>query len=88
MTTGNDNVDTIAIGGMVMGLTEVAKRTGLPEKYTAAFALIISAIIVSVLAWSKSDITQATSYLYLTTWISVLLVSMGIHSAVKTVKGS
>lgn len=86
--TGNDSLDTIAMGGMVMGLTEVAKRTGLPERFTAAFALLMSAILVAALAWSKSDITQATSYLYLVAWINVLLVSMGIHGAVKAVKAT
>lgn len=88
MTTGDNNIDIITIGGMVMGLTEIAKRTGLPERFVAVAALLMSAIIMVVLAWSKNDIQQATSYLYLTAWINVLLVSMGIHGAVKAIKNA
>ncbi len=74
--------DTILLGAIIVGLTELAKKTiGMTSRYVPLTTLVISAIIFSVFAiFAPVHVDWA----FISSAIVVSLTSMGLFSGVKT----
>lgn len=68
----------IAISAAVVGLTQMVKWAGLPDKWGPIVVLILSGIGVGFWGWSQGDLARTTAFTYFAGAISIALNAAGI----------
>lgn len=68
----------IAVSAAVVGLTQIIKWAGLPDKWGPVGVLLISLIGIVIWAYSKGTIERAVVFDYFAGWIAVSLTAAGI----------
>lgn len=78
----------MAVGSAVVALTQLAKWTGLPDKWGPLSVLVFSLIGVSFWGWSQADVTRATAFSYFAGWLSVSMTAAGIFGFTRATVGA
>jgi hypothetical protein len=68
----------IAVSALVAALTQIAKWSGLPDRFGPIAVLILAALGTAVWAYSANDFRQETTFAYVSGWAAVSLTSAGI----------
>lgn len=69
----------VAVGAAVVGLVQMIKWAGLPDKWGPIAVMGISLLGVVIWAYSKGAIERAVIFDYFAGWIAVSLSAAGIY---------
>jgi len=73
-----DGQAIIAVSASVVGLVQIIKWGGLPDRWGPIAVLLVSLLGVGVWGWSKGNFERAVAFDYFAGWVAVSLSAAGI----------
>lgn len=73
-----DGQAIIAVSAAVVALVQLAKWSGVPDKYGPACVLALAVLGTAVWAWSKGSYSQAGAFDLFAGWIAVATSAAGV----------
>lgn len=83
-----DGQAIVAVSAAVVGLTQLAKWSGVPDKWGPAAVLIIAVAGTAVWAYSQGTFARATAFDYFAGWVAVSMTAAGIYGFTRAAAAS
>lgn len=68
----------VSVSAATVALTQITKWMGIPDKWGAVAVLVISAIGVSIWAYSQGEFLRTEAFSYFAGWIAVATSAAGV----------
>lgn len=74
-----DGQAIIAVSAAVVGLTQLAKWSGVPDERGPVVVLLLAAVGTAIWAYTAGNFGQATAFDYFAGWVAVAMTAAGIY---------